>query len=396
MAVTLNANSSTGFIATSDTSGVLQLQTGGTTAVTVDASQNVTLAGTLTATGVTTVPAGTAAAPAITTTGDTNTGIFFPAADTIAFSEGGAEAMRIDSSGNLGIGTTSPVAKLSVDHAIALTGNGAAKPASLGYGMYLLNGLGTVVYSAAGTAFYAGDAERARIDSSGDLLVGTTSAVTSARAIFNRSSGANIVISQSILSNGNSTYFSAKNNDTVQRQCDIGVYKHAGITNSAGYVSYVEEEGTAQYTWVGNDGNFRISSDPAAIGTNGGTVVGTQSSDERLKNIVGGLQYGLSQILALEPIAFAMKDSPNNKKIGFSAQQVQPIIPEAVYDTGDCIDGYDADPEDKMVQTPKSDRTKLAMEYTQIVPVLVKAIQEQQALITQLQADVAALKGASA
>jgi hypothetical protein len=41
MAVTLNANTSTGFIATSDTSGVLQLQTGGTAAVTVDASQNV-------------------------------------------------------------------------------------------------------------------------------------------------------------------------------------------------------------------------------------------------------------------------------------------------------------------------------------------------------------------
>ena len=45
--------------------------------------------------------AGTAAAPALSTTGDTNTGIFFPAADTIAFSEGGAEAMRIDSSGNV-------------------------------------------------------------------------------------------------------------------------------------------------------------------------------------------------------------------------------------------------------------------------------------------------------
>jgi hypothetical protein len=51
MAVTLNANSSTGFIATSDTSGVLQLQTGGTTAVTVDASQNVALAGSLSTTG---------------------------------------------------------------------------------------------------------------------------------------------------------------------------------------------------------------------------------------------------------------------------------------------------------------------------------------------------------
>jgi hypothetical protein len=56
---------------------------------------------TLSATGVTTVQAGTAAAPAITTSGDTNTGIFFPAADTIAFSEGGTEVMRLDSSANL-------------------------------------------------------------------------------------------------------------------------------------------------------------------------------------------------------------------------------------------------------------------------------------------------------
>jgi hypothetical protein len=62
---------------------------------------------TLEATGVSTVQAGTAADPAITTTGDTNTGIFFPAADTIAFSEGGTEAMRVDSSGNLLVGTTS-------------------------------------------------------------------------------------------------------------------------------------------------------------------------------------------------------------------------------------------------------------------------------------------------
>jgi hypothetical protein len=60
----------------------------------------------LTVGGVATFTAGSASAPAITTTGDTNTGIFFPAADTIAFSEGGAEAMRLDSSGNLGLGVT--------------------------------------------------------------------------------------------------------------------------------------------------------------------------------------------------------------------------------------------------------------------------------------------------
>ena len=69
---------------------------------------------TIGATGVATFSAGTAAAPAITTTGDTNTGIFFPAADTIAFTKGGAESMRIDSSGNAYIGTTVAGGKFNV------------------------------------------------------------------------------------------------------------------------------------------------------------------------------------------------------------------------------------------------------------------------------------------
>ena len=97
MANVINATStgSGGLVSTGDDSGILNIQTNETTAITVDASQRVAFV------------AGTAALPAITTTGDTNTGIFFPAADTIAFSEGGAEAMRIDSSGNVMIGVTS-------------------------------------------------------------------------------------------------------------------------------------------------------------------------------------------------------------------------------------------------------------------------------------------------
>ena len=62
---------------------------------------------TLSATGVTTVQAGTVSLPAITTTGDTNTGIYFPAADTIAFTEGGAEAMRITSAAAVIVNGTS-------------------------------------------------------------------------------------------------------------------------------------------------------------------------------------------------------------------------------------------------------------------------------------------------
>jgi hypothetical protein len=62
---------------------------------------------TLGASSTATFAAGAVGTPAITTTGDTNTGIFFPAADTIAFAEGGAEAVRIDSSGRFLVGTSS-------------------------------------------------------------------------------------------------------------------------------------------------------------------------------------------------------------------------------------------------------------------------------------------------
>jgi hypothetical protein len=75
--------------------GILKIQTNGTDAIQVNASQQAAFT------------AGTASLPAITPTGDPNTGIFFPAADTIGFAEGGAEAMRIDSSGRVLIGKTS-------------------------------------------------------------------------------------------------------------------------------------------------------------------------------------------------------------------------------------------------------------------------------------------------
>jgi len=70
-------------------------------------------AGGLVVVGVTTVAAGSTAAPSISPTGDSDTGIFFPSADTIAFGEGGAEALRIDSSGRVGLSSTSP--KVSLD-----------------------------------------------------------------------------------------------------------------------------------------------------------------------------------------------------------------------------------------------------------------------------------------
>ena len=68
---------------------------------------------------------GSASTPAVQGT-DTNTGIFFPAADTIAFGEGGAEVMRINSSGNVGIGTSSPGYKLDVYYSSGNSSNNDA------------------------------------------------------------------------------------------------------------------------------------------------------------------------------------------------------------------------------------------------------------------------------
>ena len=67
---------------------------------------NIGIALTPKGTGGVVFPAGAVGTPAITTTGDTNTGIFFPAADTVAVSTGGTERMRIDSSGTWMLNTT--------------------------------------------------------------------------------------------------------------------------------------------------------------------------------------------------------------------------------------------------------------------------------------------------
>jgi hypothetical protein len=85
-----------------DTQNMIAAAEGG--AVTLYNAGNAKLATTATGidvTGTVVAGAGTALLPSITTTGDLNTGMWFPAADTIAFSEGGVEALRIDSSGGL-------------------------------------------------------------------------------------------------------------------------------------------------------------------------------------------------------------------------------------------------------------------------------------------------------
>jgi hypothetical protein len=112
---------------------------------------------------------GSAGTPAVQGT-DTNTGMFFPAADTIAFAEGGVEVMRIDSAGNVGIGTTSPSTRLTVSSSTSTTSSTVSNNSSSSEWQQNGNDLYISNYSASGAAiFRTNGTEQARITSAGNF-----------------------------------------------------------------------------------------------------------------------------------------------------------------------------------------------------------------------------------
>ncbi len=98
-----------------------------------------------------------------------------------------------------------------------------------------------------------------------------------------------------------------------------------------------------------------------------------QTSDLRLKKDIIPLDNGLSKVMQLNPVTYRWKKSNDqNTKLGFIAQEVQEVIPE-------------------VVTTPTDPDEMLSMNYAEMIPVLVSAIQEQQKQIDLLRAENAEL-----
>jgi len=415
MAVTLNANTSTGFIATSDTSGVLQLQTGGTTAVTVDASQNVGIG--------TSSPAkqlDLAASNTGITTGDPLNTLRFTDTDTTSaagqpmgriewyssdadtagvkayiqaqstdgspdadmvfatnhVSGGGtAERMRIQYDGNVGIGTSSPSNILHVEKATASNAF-IQSTNSLNTAFYGVGGAGSAYCWSGGAypvVFGTSGTERARIDSSGNLLVGLTSQ-TSTAATF-------AVISSN--NNGNAARIGLT---SIGGSAGGGNYPQVGYNTAFTSTSQINYIGNDFASWIRFGTSGRIETFTAASGTAGNAISATtgpyvaqggtswtNSSDERLKDIIEPITGATNKVGQLRAVIGKFKTDPEDKRRSFLiAQDVQAVLPEAV---------------------DVSDPDSLGVQYTDVIPLLVAAIKEQQAIINSLTDRITALEG---
>jgi hypothetical protein len=256
---------------------------------------------TLGASSTATFAAGAVGTPAITTTGDTNTGIFFPAADTIAFAEGGAEAMRIDSSGNVRMGDNgSNPTDTDADNLIVANASGAAgiqiTSSSSSVGKFVFGDAdsarsGMIYYSHISDfmRFDTGATEAMRIDSSGNLLVGTTATVSGCLGSFFKASG-------SILGT---------------ESTDTGATNHLVFENPNGIV------GTIQVT--------------------GSATAYVTSSDYRLKENVAPMTGALAKVLELNPVTYTWKVDGSSGE-GFIAHELQAVCPDAVTGEKDAVE----------------------------------------------------------
>ena len=275
----------------------------------------------------------TSGAGGVVTTAD-NTGI-------LQLKTAGTTAVTVDASQKVGIGTSSPNQTVEIkngsDYQIRLNNGTSAQ--SYDIGRSTSNGL---LYFYGGQTGFAGyvfntiDGERMRIASNGDVLIGQTT---------NPATSSLVIKVQTLVANG----------------------VNAQITSNTG-TSYPWSNYNATGSYVGG---ITCTSSATAFPT---------SSDKRLKKNIEDAPSAIDKILTAQVVSHDWIDDNTHVDYGFVAQDLQSIIPQAV------IEGTDK--EDGSINMP------WGVDYSKIVPLLTKAIQEQQAIINDLKARVIALENA--
>ena len=251
------------------------------------------------------------------------------------------ERMRIAADGRVGIGDSSPTRELSLkkttDHSIMSITTSTSNLAGIVMGDTADDDQGGIIYNNSGDYLYfrAGDAERMRIDSNGDLLVNCTSLPSASVKGFG-----------------------------IDAKSTIGMI----VTSSSA---------------TGGDSHMQMFNPNGQVGsivTSGSSTAFNTSSDYRLKENVNYDFNALDRVTQLKPARFNFIADADTTVDGFLAHEVQDIVPEAITGEKDAVDS-EGNPEYQGI-----DQSKL-------VPLLTKAIQEQQTIIDDLKSRIETLEG---
>jgi hypothetical protein len=409
--------------------------TGTSVGLNVGSGKTLAVAGTLTVTGSATIEFadGSAASPSITNDGDTNTGILFPAADTVAIATAGAEVARFDSAGNLGLGVTpsawatyKAIDVLGYASFSSYNGNEADMSTNAYYNAgwkYKNTAAATLYQQDAGVHRwqYAGSGTAGNaitwtaamtLDASGNLGIGTTSPSARLQVLGAGTTGQGAADTYTLMyesttqGNGAGLWFGAMSTEntgvigstTGSGNIAFQTYDGAwgermritntgnllvGTTTANGRLS-IDSAGTTSATYIifgrnsAASNKFTVRSDGAGFLD---SAAWTYGSDATIKENIEYLEPSncLSLLLNAKPAKFDYIEG-QKANYGYIAQDVQKWLPEAVSETPNGKLGL----QDGFINALG----------TGAIQALNQLIQEQQALIQTLTARITALESA--
>jgi hypothetical protein len=262
------------------------------------------------------------------------------------------QAMTLDASGNLGVGTTSPTSRI---HAV---GTIQAVTGSTGIQIYGDGGSGYVNSLGANPLiFQTNTTERARITSGGDLLVGTTTSSGKTTVVYSSTSSFGISVENQVASPGvdGSAVFANLSSAT-------------GTNAGTAYLYRGRSAGADRFYVYGNGGVGNYQSNNVDL------------SDVRTKKDINPIASMWDKIGALEIVTYKYNDQTHDDvNVGVIAQQVESVEPVWV-----DSDGFG--------ETPEGEEPLKTVYTKDITFAAIKALQEAMARIEQLEAKVAALE----